>query len=204
MRGLYVLLGLTLLFESVAAAQTPTSTAGQMSSPAWLQWLGWSDDGNRYALRVGGIPRSGAADSQPRPGAPIDLFRLDAAGQVEDHLHVTEGVREALRARRISVGGVVAREQVTPLDTLLRTAGGQLFAVVARGTQMALLRKSAAGGYEVIERWTARAPVVEVTAFGWEAAKTRRLAIVTTTGPSPTAHLSVVSLATDVTSNAGE
>ena len=94
MRWLLVLCG-TLM---VATARAD----GGDAAPAWLQWLGWSDDGARYAVRAGTV------DEQRRPGAPIDITRLDAEGRVEDALRVVNGVSEALKARRITVGPMVA------------------------------------------------------------------------------------------------
>lgn len=165
------------------------------AAPAWLQWLGWSDDGVRFALRAG------TADEQRRTGAPIEITRLAVDGSVDDRLRVVTGIREALRARRITPGAMVAREQVTPIDTLLRAAHGQLFAVVVRGDEAAVMRRSPSGRYDVVERWPVRSPATELTAFGWESPRTHRLAIVTSTAPASTAHLSILSLADEVTAS---
>ena len=46
------------------------------SPPAWIQWLGWSDDGHRLAWR------QGPEWAQMLPGTPIEIVRLDDRGNV--------------------------------------------------------------------------------------------------------------------------
>ena len=72
--------------------------------------------------------------------------------------------------------------------------------VVVRGAEAAVMRRSASGRYDVVERWPVRTPATELTAFGWESPRTHRLAIVTSTAPAHTAHLSILSLADAPTS----
>lgn len=182
----------------VALPKDPTRSEGLPSPlpddavpPAWIQWLGWSEDGRRIAWR------EGKADEPRRPGQPIEIARLDAQGGVLDRVHVTTEVLPSLHARRIRILPPVASEQATPSDVVLQTAGGHLLAVAVRGEPAvaAVLRKKS-GQYEPIARWDVRSPATRMTAVGFEDDAHKRLAIVATTGQGRTAqaHLIVVPL----------
>ncbi len=81
--------------------------------------------------------------------------------------------------------GWVFRERVTANDTLLRTRGGQLFAVVLRGAPptVSVLRREA-GDYVLIATAPVRSPAFSVDVSGFEPPDHRTLAIVTDTGVS--------------------
>ncbi len=159
--------------------------------PAWIQWLGWSEDGKRLAWR------QGPADLQRRPGLPIEIAKVDASGAFVDRLHVTANVVAVLRARRIAVGPPVQSEQVTPSDVVLASAQGKLLAVAARGEPAiaAILRKRGTS-YQPIARWDVRSPATRMSAQGYEDPSHRLLAVVATTGTGAKAqaHLVLVPL----------
>jgi hypothetical protein len=177
--------------KQATPAEGPAPLPETAEPPAWIQWLGWSEDGRRIAWR------EGSASEPRRPGQPIEIARLDAQGGILDRVHVTTEVLPSLHARRIRVQPPVQTDQATPGDVVLQTARGSLLAVAVRGEPAvaAVLRKHS-GKYEPIARWDVRSPATHVTAQGFEDDAHRLLAIVATTGQgkSAQAHLILVPL----------
>lgn len=184
----------------VALPQASTETADlppATEQPAWIQWLGWSDDGHRLAWR------QGPATEPRRPGLPVEIVRLDSKNAFADRLHVTTDILTALNARRIHVTPPVESQQVAPGDVILRTAKGRLLAVAVRGEPaIAAVLMKRGKSYQTIARWPVRSPATSVVAYGWEDAEHRLLAIVATTGrdAQSQAHLVLVPLANPVSS----
>lgn len=162
MRGV---LGLACLWSGAVAAAPPTKDsaprAGQLiDSGAWVRFLGWSADGRRLAWR------SGSQASSNVPGQPCLVARLDDAGRELDRLRIDESVTEALVSRRIHSVAPAPRERVTPLDMLVRSSNGQLWAALSRDRLAAVLVK-ARDGYQPLWRWPLRAvaTAIDLTAF---------------------------------------
>lgn len=157
--------------------------------PAWIQWLGWSEDGKRVAWR------QGPANLPRRPGLPIEVAKVDASGAFVDRLHVTENILAVLNARRITVGPAVASEQVTPGDVLLASEQGKLLAVAVRGEPaIAAILLKRGGTYQPIARWNVRSPATRMSAQGYEDSLHRLLAVVATTGTGTQAQAHLVLL----------
>ncbi len=179
----WVSLVLTLAAPCVHGQSAPNSPAKLnelpevAEPPAWIQWLGWSPDSRRLAIR------QGSATEPRRPGLPIEINRLDAHGAVVERAHVERDVLGALHQRRIHVEPPVAMQVVKPSDVLLKANRGELFAIAVRGDPAygAVLVKDGSE-YVVRAQWPVRSPAKEVTAFAWQSPDGRLLAIVATTG----------------------
>ena len=147
--------------------------------PAWLYWLGWSEDGTRFAVR------QGPYHTGNRNGQPLWIARIDARRIIVDRAYRTRGLKPALRKRRIMRRGWVFRERVSANDTLLRTRDGQLFAIVLRGSPptVSVLRREA-GDYVLIATAPVRSPAFSVDASAFETPDHGTLAVVAQTGVS--------------------
>jgi hypothetical protein len=75
-------------------------------------------------------------------------------------------VTEGLVSRRIHSVPQAPRERVSPLDVLVRSSNGQLWAALSRDRLAAVLVK-ASGGYQPLWRWPLRAvaTAIDLTAF---------------------------------------
>ena len=162
------------------------------SPPAWIQWLGWSDDGHRLEWR------QGPEWAQMLPGTPIEIARLDDRGNVVTHLHQRENPAVALKTRHIRTTEPLFVERKTDRDVLLQTSTGRMFAVVVRpgrSSVAAILEKNHRS-YEPIARWPIRGSASRVDVMAFEDLSHRLLALVihADSGPLRQAHVAVVPL----------
>lgn len=182
--------------SALAWAVTPDDLPQTAPPPAWIQWLGWSEDGRRIAWR------EGPADRQQAPGQPIEIARLDARGAIVDRLHVEKDVNPALGQRRIRMRRVAQVQRVAPGDLLVRTDAGRLFAVALRGTpaQVAVLEKRG-DAYEPVARWAVRSPAsrIEVAAFPDLARRLVAVVVHSGAGKARQASLMVLPLVAEAT-----
>jgi hypothetical protein len=158
-------LGVACLWSAGLAAAPPAKDSGPragqlIDSGAWVRFLGWSADGRRMAWR------SGSQASSNVPGQPCLVARLDDSGRELDRLRIDESVTEGLVSRRIHSVPQAPRERVSPLDVLVRSSNGQLWAALSRDRLAAVLVK-ASGGYQPLWRWPLRAvaTAIDLTAF---------------------------------------
>lgn len=166
------------------------------SPPAWIQWLGWSDDGHRLAWR------QGPEWAQMLPGTPIEIVRLDDHGNPVTHLHQRQNPGAVLKAKHIRTTEPLFVERKTDRDVLLRTSSGRMLAVVVRPgrTSVAAVLEKNRRSYEPIARWLIRGPANRVDVMAFEDLRHRLLALVVhaDSGPLRQAHVAVLSVARKV------
>ena len=180
-----LLSGLALPGTLASAAEPPPQTESDAEGdlpelpapPAWIQWLGWSDDGRRMAWREGNASQSMA------PGLPAEIARLDETGAVVERAHIKANIAAALEKRTIRAREVAETQIVSPSDVLVRTARNRLFAVAVRGsppTAAVLERRGKV--YEPVARWAVRGPTELVKVTAMEDDGHRLLALIVHTG----------------------
>lgn len=175
---LFALLHSSLLLAAPAQLPEPTTLPEPPTStqqpPAWIQWLGFSPDGQRLAWR------HGPSWAPMLPGSPIEIVRLDPMGNIVDHVHQRLNPRGALTARKIHSPEPVRMQRITDRDVLVQTTKGRLFAVVVRqGKQVeAAVLEKRRGSYDPLLRWNLRGPANRVEVLAFEDWTHRLLALV--------------------------
>ncbi|MSP91985.1 MAG: hypothetical protein EXR79_09340 [Myxococcales bacterium] len=159
---------------SVASAELP----GAASPPAWMQWLGWSDDGTRLAWREGG------PDATAAPGQPAEVARLDEWGAITSRLHLTGRIGWSLARRTIRVRAPAQQSRAAAADVLVRADSGPGFAVVARRVppELAVLRSIEGKGYQPVARVPVRTPALPLDVAAFPDPTGRLMAIIAHTG----------------------
>lgn len=188
MRAL-LLAGLALPVGGAAAAQAPPEASPDADSdlpdvaapPAWIQWLGWSDDGRRMAWR------EGTASQSMAPGLPAEIARVDETGAVVERVHIKANIAAALEKRTIRAREVAETQVISPSDVLVRTARNRLFAVAVRGSPpTAAVLERRGKDYEPVARWAVRGPTELVKVTAMEDDGHRLLALIVHTGEGKT------------------
>jgi hypothetical protein len=175
-------------------ASTPAMTTwpSPASPPAWIQWLGWSNDGKRLAWR------QGPEWAQLLTGTPIEIVRLDERGTLVTHVHQRNNPGQALKDRHIKSTEPLFVERKTDRDVLLRSSTGRTFAIVVRPgkTSVAAVLEKKRRSYDPIARWLIRGPANRVDVMAFEDLSHRLLALVVhaDSGPLRQAHLAVLPL----------
>ena len=146
--------------------------------PAWMQWHGWSDDGQFLAWREGN------SEQQMARGQPVEIARVDAKGAILAREHIVENPAAVLEARHIHLRAVAETEAVTPSDVLVRTTGQRLLAVLARDepAPIAGVMEKRGDEYHLRARWQVRGPVEDIRVTAAEDEQHRRLALIVHTG----------------------
>ncbi len=160
-----------------ALAATPADQA----RPAWFHWIGWSTDGRFAAWR------QGHSRETNKPGTPVWLARVQANG-VRGAATLSRGpVRKTLAEHGIRGRVWVWRDQITPVDVILRTRNDVLLAVVVRGVPpvLAVLRKWQ-GEYEVVANRAVPGPVVSINSQAFESSGGDRIAVLARTHTAQT------------------
>ena len=153
------------------AAQSEPSDA-----PQWIHCLGWARD-NRFVAW-----RQGTRTSQNRPGTPFWLARAMPDGQLQAPKRCAGAVKGILRSHNIHGRIWVWRDQVAPMDVLMRTRQGKNLVVVVRGwpPTLAVLRKWR-GEYELVARRRIPGPVTALESQAFESPDGSMIAIVANT-----------------------
>jgi len=179
---------------ALLGAPQPVEAASpaRVQQPAWYHWIGWSTDGRFAAWRQGHSRQAN------RPGTPVWLARVQSNGTMSKP-DVSRGpVRKALANHGIRGRIWVWRDQVSPVDVLLRTREDVLLAVVVRSVPpvLAVLRKWR-GEYEVVARRPVPGPVVSIDAQAFESSGGDLIAVLarTHTASSTSAWLFTLPLA---------
>ena len=165
----------TLPAPATPSASLPaTATATSADNPAWIQWLGFSSDGQRVAWR------QGPHWTTILTGSPIEIARLDKSGRVVAHIHQTSLPSEALKQRRIRLTPQVRWQRKGPRDMLLESSDGRVFAVVVRPGKpgVAALLEKRRGSYDPLLRWSLRGPAARLDVVAYEDWSHRWLAVV--------------------------
>ena len=176
----------------IAATPELIAWPNPSSPPAWIQWLGWSNDGTRVAWR------QGPEWAQLLTGTPIEIVRVDQRGASVAHLHQRGNPAVALRERHIRSTEPLFVERKSERDVLLRTSNGRTLAIVVRPgpTSTAAVLEKNRSSYDPIARWLVRGPGNRVDVMAFEDLSHRLLALVvhTDSGPVRQAQLALVPL----------
>jgi len=159
------------------ATQTQPDPPEVPPPPAWMQWHGWSDDGQFIAWREGYLRQ------QMARGQPVEIAQLDAKGGIIAREHIVENPAAVLEARHIHIRQEAQTEEVSPTDVLVRTASQRLFAVIVRDNPaMCGVLERRGAEYMLVARWPVRSPADSIRVTATEADNHRLLALIMHTG----------------------
>jgi|GEM_PF-2768037 len=177
------IIGTAALVASAASGAPPPRKDNVMRDlassrpPSWIKWLGWATDGTRIAWRQGPHGTGNV------PGKPIWIARLGERGAIVDRHYRRTQLQKALDSRGIRRRPQAVIEEVTPLDNLIKTNAGEVYAVVVRGNPpiLAILRR-AGTEYKVVARRQVLGPVDRIRVNAAEQPAGRLMAVVAHTG----------------------